>query len=64
MEILLKALLVPLVIGLASLASRRFGHGVAGVLAGFPIVAAPVTLMLVLELEPERIADIASATLA
>lgn len=31
---------------LASLAARRWGHGVAGTLSGFPVIAAPITLFV------------------
>lgn len=49
MLLLLKLTLVPSLIVLISLAGARWGARVAGVLAGFPIVAGPILLFLALE---------------
>jgi hypothetical protein len=45
----LKVLLAPGFIVAASLVSRRFGVGVAGVVAGLPAIAGPILLVLALE---------------
>ena len=45
----LKLFLVPLFLGMVSLAGKRWGPGVAGWLAGFPIVTGPILLLLALE---------------
>ncbi|NQD35720.1 hypothetical protein HPT27_01720 [Permianibacter sp. IMCC34836] len=49
MLLLLKLTLVPTLILLISLAGARWGSRVAGILAGFPIVAGPILLFLALE---------------
>lgn len=48
---------------LASLAARRFGHTVAGALAGMPMIAAPITALLLIDLPVEQVRAIALATL-
>ena len=45
----LKLLLVPLFLGLISLAGKRFGPSIAGWLAGLPVVVGPILLLLSLE---------------
>jgi uncharacterized membrane protein (GlpM family) len=45
----LKLLLVPIFIGLVSLAGKRWGPTIAGWLAGFPVVTGPILLLLWLE---------------
>ena len=62
-ELILKAAMVPLAMLLSSLAARRFGHGVAGILAGFPLVATPVMLVLTLQLPAATLEAIVAATL-
>lgn len=47
--ILLKLLLVPAALGLVSVAGKRWGPEVAGLLAGFPIVTGPILLLLALD---------------
>jgi hypothetical protein len=64
MILLLKLALAPTSILLATLASRRFGHGVAGLLSGFPVIAAPIIAALMFELAPVEIEGIGRATLA
>ncbi len=64
MILLLKLALAPASILLATLAARRFGHGVSGLLSGFPVIAGPIVAALMFELQPEQIAGIARATLA
>jgi uncharacterized membrane protein (GlpM family) len=44
--LILKLTLVPLVLAGVTLAGRRFGPGVAGRLAGLPVVAGPIVLLL------------------
>lgn len=44
--LLLKLTLVPLVLAGVTLAGRRFGPGMAGRLAGLPVVAGPIVLLL------------------
>jgi hypothetical protein len=55
----LKLFLVPTLIALVSLVARWRGPAVAGALAGFPIVAAPVLLLVSLENGPLFAADAA-----
>lgn len=62
--ILLKLCLVPASILLASLAARRFGHAISGLLAGFPIIGGPIVVALMIDLSPAQVADITQATLA
>ncbi|KXF81922.1 hypothetical protein [Enterovibrio coralii] len=49
MILLLKLTLAPLFVGLASLAGRRWGSGVAGWIAALPIIAGPIVLILTIE---------------
>ena len=58
-----KVALVALVVLLATQAARRFGHGVGGLLAGLPMIAAPITGLLLLQLPPERVRGVCLATL-
>ena len=48
--LVLKLILTPLLIGLVSLAERRWGTRVGGWLVGLPLTSAPVSLFIVLEL--------------
>jgi len=48
-QLALKLLLVPLFIGLVSLAGKRWGPTIAGWLAGLPVVAGPILFILWLE---------------
>src|SRR5207248_1789769 len=48
--LLLKLILTPLLIGIASLAGRRWGPQVSGWLIGLPFTSAPVTFFLALPL--------------
>ena len=61
---LLKLSLVAASVLLSSLAARRFGHAVAGALAGMPMIAAPIMALLLLEHPAAHVRDIALATLA
>jgi hypothetical protein len=47
--LLLKLILTPLLIGLVTLASRRWGSTVAGWLVGLPLTSGPVSIFLCLE---------------
>src|SRR5205085_6910931 len=58
-----KLLLTPLLIGLVSLASRRWGPAVGGWLVGLPLTSAPVTLFLALEQGSTFAAGAAQGTL-
>ncbi len=62
--LLLKLALAPASILLATLAARRFGHGVAGLLSGFPVIAGPIIFALMFELAAVEIEGVARATLA
>lgn len=62
--LLLKLALAPTSILLATLAARRFGHGVAGLLSGFPLIAGPIVFALMFELAPAQVEGVARATLA
>lgn len=59
----LKLALVGASVLLASLASRRFGHGVAGTLAGLPMIAGPIMGFVLLQQPAEHARAIALATL-
>ncbi|SEQ81357.1 hypothetical protein SAMN04488038_1116 [Solimonas aquatica] len=47
--LLFKLFAVPLLVALMSLAGKRFGHAVAGLLAGIPIVAGPILAVMTIE---------------
>ena len=63
MLLLLKLTLVPTLIVLISLAGARWGARIAGILAGFPIVAGPILLVLTLEQGPGFAGQSAVSTL-
>jgi uncharacterized membrane protein (GlpM family) len=54
---------VALVVLLATQASRRFGHGFGGLLAGMPMIAGPITGLLLTEVSSERVRAVCLATL-
>jgi hypothetical protein len=58
----LKLILAPLAVWLASLASKRYGHVIGGILSGFPMIAAPVTAALLIDHPATHVASIAFAT--
>lgn len=60
----LKLLLVPGFLLLVSLAGRRWGPGMAGWLAGLPLVGGPILLVLALERGAEFTAAAAASSLA
>lgn len=49
MTFILKLTLVPLFLGIVSLAGRVYGHAVSGWLAALPIIAGPIVFILTLE---------------
>ncbi len=59
----LKLSLVAAVVLFASLAARRFGHGVAGTLSGMPMIAGPIMGFVLLQADAEQGRAIAFATL-
>lgn len=61
--LVLKILLVPSLIGAVSLAGRKWGPGLAGTLAAFPVVAGPILFVLSLEHGAAFAARAAAATL-
>lgn len=62
--LILKLVLTPALIGMASLAGRRFGPAVGGWLVGFPLTSAPVALFLTLSHGPAFAAAAAAGTMA
>ena len=62
--LLLKLAAAPAVVWLSSQAGRRFGHRVAGLLGGFPLIAAPIVLFVALESSPASAAELAWVTMA
>jgi hypothetical protein len=60
---LLRLLLVPAAVWLASLAARRFGHRVSGYLGGMPLIGGPITLFLALDHGADFAARSATLTL-
>ncbi len=63
MAALLKLALVPLVVWLASVAGRRWGHAATGWISGLPLIAGPISVFLALDQGVEFAADAAAATL-
>jgi hypothetical protein len=61
--VLLKLALIPASILIASLASRRFGHAIAGVLSGLPMIAAPIVAGLMIDHDSLQVATIGVAAL-
>jgi hypothetical protein len=57
--LLLKLLMVPLLLAGVSLAARRWGPQVGGLLAGFPVVTGPILIFLCLEQGPRFAAEAA-----
>ncbi|QJR12978.1 hypothetical protein DSM104443_04072 [Usitatibacter rugosus] len=61
---LLKLALVPIAVGLASLAARKWGHTVSGYLGGMPMVGAPIIIFLAMDHGTVFAAKVALVTLA
>lgn len=59
----LKLLLVAASVLLSTLAARRFGHRIGGTVAGLPMIAAPITAILLVDQGPQQVRAIALATL-
>ena len=59
----LKLVITPLLIAAATVVVRRWGPGVGGWLAGFPLTSGPVSVFLALEQGPEFAVDAAVGTL-
>ena len=49
MLLVFKLTVTPLLVGLASLAARRWGNTFAGLIAGFPLMTAPISVFLTIE---------------
>lgn len=62
--LLLKLALIPASVLLSSLAGRYFGHAIAGVLAGLPMVAGPMMALLLLDHDAQTVAPITLATVS
>lgn len=62
--LLLKLFLVPSLIALITLAGRRWGPAIAGWLAGFPVVAGPILLMIGIEQGPVFASQAAQSSLS
>jgi hypothetical protein len=62
--LVIKLIVTPLVVLLASLAARRWGEAVAGWLVGLPLTSAPVSAFLAIEQGPSFAAQAADGTLA
>jgi len=63
MATLLKLALVPLVVWLASVAGRRWGHAATGWISGLPLIAGPISVFLALGEGLAFAAEAAAATL-
>jgi len=59
-----KLSLVAASVWLASLVARRFGHRAGGVLAGMPMIAAPITGLLLIDVPSPAVRAVCLATLA
>src|SRR5262245_46902673 len=59
----LRLVITPLLIGIATVAGRRWGPGVSGWVAGFPLTSGPVSVFLALEQGPGFAAQAAVGTL-
>jgi hypothetical protein len=62
--ILLKLAAAPAVVWLASQAGRRWGHRVAGLIGGFPLIAAPIVLFISFDASAGFGAELAWVTMA
>ena len=61
--LLLKLAMVAGVVGLASWVTRRLGHAAGGWMAGLPVIAGPITGLLLLDLAPALVREVCLATL-
>jgi len=62
--LLAKLVLVAATVWLASLVSRRLGHAAGGLLAGMPMIAGPITGLLLVDQPPQAVRAVCLATLA
>lgn len=62
--IVLKLVAAPAVVWLASHAGRRWGHRVAGLIGGFPLIGGPITLFIALEAPTAFTTELAWVTMA
>ena len=62
--LVLKLSLVALSMVSATLAARHFGHRAGGLIAGFPLIMAPLIGLLLIDLPGSRVAEILWTTLA
>lgn len=62
--LILKLSLVALSMVSATLAARHFGHRAGGLIAGFPLIMAPLIGLLLIDLPGSRVAEILWTTLA
>jgi hypothetical protein len=60
----LKLAVAPLAVWLASIASRRYGHVIGGILSGFPMIAAPVTAAVLIDQSALTVSKIAYASVS
>jgi hypothetical protein len=60
----LKLAVAPLAVWLASIASRRYGHVIGGIMSGFPMIAAPVTAAVLIDQSAQTVSKIAYASVS
>jgi len=60
--LLLKLFSTPLLVGIATIAARRWGQSIGGWFAGLPLTSGPVSVFLVIERGPEFARRVAAAT--
>src|SRR5215510_4302610 len=60
--LLLKLILTPLLVGVATIAARRWGQSIGGWLSGLPLTSGPVSVFLAIERGPEFARGAAEAT--
>jgi hypothetical protein len=63
LQLVLAAVLAAALVGLATLAGRRWGHEVAGLVGAFPLIVGPVLLLTAARQDPAAAAQTAVATL-
>lgn len=64
MLLALKLVIAPLLIGVTSLAARRFGHAVAGLIVSLPLTSGPIVVLVALEHGTDLAVEVGLATLA
>ena len=63
LQLVLVALLASALVGLSTLAGRRWGHEVAGLVGAFPLIVGPVLLLTAARQDPAAAAQTAVASL-